>query len=208
MSDYLVGCLLPRICARVRAEAPAVKLVVKHPSAHNPFEPDPATDVQLLVCASSRPPPGFKLERQYHSPFVTVMRPDHPAAKAKMTLKLFLSLPFARVDTGLIGSSVLDDTLRMRGLSRNIVLGLPSLTGIIPIVKHTDLCAILPKAWAIIYTSPGEIAMSPLPMPEVEYTVDLISGSQYERDPGHRWLRQIIREETRILFGPDGGRLP
>jgi DNA-binding transcriptional LysR family regulator len=207
MSDYAVGCLLPRMCARVRAEAPGVKLIVHHPNQTNPFELDTVTDLQLLVCAPSRPPSGYKVEHLKRSPFMVVMRRDHPIAKAKMTPKLFLGLPLVRVDTGVSGRWILDDELARRGLSRNIVLNIPSLTGIIPILKHTDLCAILPKVWALLYSQPGDLAMSPLPMPGFDYTVDLVTGSRYERDPGHRWLRQIVREELRALYDPDGGRL-
>jgi DNA-binding transcriptional LysR family regulator len=207
MSDYAVGCLLPRMCARVMAEAPGVKLVIHHPDQINPFALDAVTDLQLLVCASSRPPPGYKVEHLKRSPFMVVMRRDHPVANAKMTLKLFLGLPFVRTDTGVSGRWVLDDELARRGLSRNIVLNIPSLTGIVPILKHTDLCAILPKAWALLYSQPGDLAMSRLPMAGFDYTVDLITGSRYERDPGHRWLRQIVREETHALYKSDGGRL-
>jgi DNA-binding transcriptional LysR family regulator len=84
---------------------------------------------------------------------------------------------------------------------------MPSLTGIIAILKHTDMCAILPKAWALLYSQPGDLALSPLPILGFDYTVDLISGSRYERDPGHRWLRQIVREEVHALYKSDGGRL-
>jgi DNA-binding transcriptional LysR family regulator len=30
LSDFLIGCLLPRVCARMRAEAPGVTLVAEH----------------------------------------------------------------------------------------------------------------------------------------------------------------------------------
>lgn len=184
MSDYAVGCLLPRVCTRVRAEAPSVKLTIHHPNQINPFELDAVTDLQLLVCANSRPPPGYKVEHLTRSPFMVAMRRDHPVAKAKMTLKRFLGLAFARVDTGVSGRWMLDDELARRGLSRNIALNMPSLTGVIPILKHTDLCAILPKSWALLYSQPGDLAMSPLPMLGFDYTIDLISGSRYERDLG------------------------
>src|SRR5437763_1899399 len=52
ISDYLVGCLLPRLCARVRAEAPLVTLRVSHPASPNGSQIDPDVAVQLFVISS------------------------------------------------------------------------------------------------------------------------------------------------------------
>ena len=43
LSDFLTGCLLPRLCARVRAEAPAIRLIVGHLEAEGRDRKKPAT---------------------------------------------------------------------------------------------------------------------------------------------------------------------
>src|SRR5438477_6490659 len=77
ISDYLVGCLLPRLCARVRAEAPLVTLRVSHPASPNGSQIDPDVDVQLFVSSRDPPKPGVRRERLFQDRFVVVLRRGH-----------------------------------------------------------------------------------------------------------------------------------
>ncbi len=207
ISDYLVGCLLPRLCARVRAEAPLVTLKVSHPASPNGSQVDPDVDVQLFVCSRDVPKPDVRRERLFEDHFVVVLRRGHPASRKKMTLRLFLELSFLKVEPPTIGSTMLEDALGKRGLARRVVLTIPSLTGVLPIIKHTDLCAMLPRAWLRLYAAPKDFATAPVPLPEMEFTVDLFSDPSRDQDPGHVWLRRLIQEEMRALHRPGGGRL-
>jgi DNA-binding transcriptional LysR family regulator len=207
VSDYLVGCLLPRVCARVRAEAPFVTLNVSHPASPDGAQIDPDVDVQLFVCSIASPKAGVRRERLFQDRFVVVLRSGHPAARKRMTLKLFLELSQLKVEPATIGSTMLDDELARRGLSRQVVLTVPSLTGVLPIIRHSDLCAILPKAWLRLYGAPKDFATAPVPLPEIEFTVDQFSDPSRDRDPGHSWLRRLIQEEMRALHQPRGGSL-
>jgi DNA-binding transcriptional LysR family regulator len=207
VSDYLVGCLLPRLCAHIRAEAPSVTLNVSHPASPSGSQVDPDVDIQLFVCNRAAPRPGVRCERLFEEPFFVVLRRGHPAARKTMTLELFLELPFLKVEHATIGSTMLDDALARRGLGRRVVLTLPSLTGVLPIIKRTDLCAILPKAWLRLYGAPQDFATATVPLPEMEFTVDQFSDPSRDEDPGHRWLRHLIQEEMRALHRPVGGSL-
>ncbi len=207
ISDYLVGCLLPRLCARVRAEAPLVTLKVSHPASPNGWQIDPDVDVQLFVCTRDIPKPGVRPERLFQDRFVVVMRRGHPASRKKLTLKRFLELPHLRVAHSTLGSTMVEDALARRGLARRVVVTLPSLTGVLPIIKHSDLCAMLPRAWLGLYGAPGDFATAPLPLPEIEFTVDQFTDPSRDQDPGHRWLCRLIRDEMRALHRRGGGRL-
>ena len=102
---------------------------------------------------------------------------------------------------------MLEDALAKRGLARRVVLTIPSLTGVLPIIKHTDLCALLPRAWLRLYAAPKDFATAPVPLPEMKFTVDLFSDPSRDQDPGHLWLRQLIQEEMQALHRRGGGRL-
>src|SRR5438105_8051441 len=207
VSDYLVGCLLPRLCARIRAEAPLVRLRVSHPVSPNGSKVDPDVDVQLFVCSRDLPSQGAKRECLFRDRFVVVLRRGHPAARKKMTLKLFLELSYLKVEHATIGSTMLEDALARRGLTRRVMLTIPSLSGVLPIIKHTDLCAMLPRAWLRLYGAPEHFATAPVPLPAIEFTVDQFSDPSRDQDPGHLWLRRLIHEEMRPLHQPGGGSL-
>jgi DNA-binding transcriptional LysR family regulator len=195
VSDYHTQCVLPRLCVRIRAEAPNVTLVVRELTEDRPGSDNPG-DIQLRVCASEW---GAQYrQRLWRSPFVVAMRASHPAAGRDMTLDLYLSLPHVAV-TG-VGARLVDAWLARQGLSRRIALTLPNFAGLVAIVQNSDLCAVLPETWVSLYSAHGSLATAPLPF-DVNYTIDLLWRVLDERDGGHRWLRELIADEVALVAG-------
>lgn len=194
VSDYHTQCVLPRVCVRIRAEAPNVTLLVRGLSEDQPGTDNPG-DIQLRVCAGDWGP-QYRQQRLWSSPFVVAMRPDHPAAGREMTLDLYLSL--SHVAVAGIGARLVDARLARQGLSRRIALTLPNLAGLAAIVQNSDLCAVLPKSWVGLYTVSDSLATAALPF-DIDYTIDLIWRVQDESDGGHRWLRELIINEVTLV---------
>jgi DNA-binding transcriptional LysR family regulator len=193
ISDYLVGWLLPSLLARIRAEAPQVSLAVSHHHSLDSLDPD--TDMHLLVCSNIVPKLGGKRERVFKDKFVIVFRRGHPAANQKMTLNLFLELPHMKVAHARSGSTLLDDALALRGLSRRIAAVLPSFSGVHSIIRNSDLCAVLPPSWLKIHGSTSDFSFSAMPISGFEFTVDLFTNCTERQDAGLQWLRNLIIEE-------------
>jgi DNA-binding transcriptional LysR family regulator len=201
ISDFMISCLLPRLCARVRADAPGVRLIVEQ-LPKNDEACDPG-DIQLRVAARLNGG-HYKIERIWRDPFVIAMRRDHPAAKLPMSFDRFLKLPYLDISSAIIDTSTLDEVLRARGVQRRASVTIPYAAGIIPILEHSDLCAILPRRWIDLYSAPRVLAKAPLPPPieNIEYAVDVVWQSGDERDGGHRWLRDVIAQEFAVLYAP------
>ena len=121
-------------------------------------------------------------------------------------MKLFLDLPHLKVVHTKTGSTILDDALARRGLSRRVAFILPSYSGILPIIKNTDICAVLPPSWLRIYGSPAEFSVSDMPISDFDFTVDQFSKSAQDQDAGLRWLRKLILEEFRLLRSAVAGQ--
>jgi DNA-binding transcriptional LysR family regulator len=200
LSDFMMDCLLPRLCARLRAEAPGVMLVVDHlpRDGSEAYEPG---DIQLRVDARV-PGPKFGRERIWRDPFVIAMRRRHPAAKSPISLDRFMELPYLDVSSVVIDTRTLDEFLESKGLTRRASVTIPSLSAVVPILQHSDLCAILPRRWVDLYSAPSRLATVPLPLDGIEYAVDMIWHSRDDRDAGHRWLRNLIVQEFAVLYAP------
>jgi len=206
ISDYLMACLVPRVCARVRAEAPKLSIAIHHPPVS--LLGDDSTDIQLMVGASAAPRSAdHKRERLLRDRFVVAMRHNHPASRKPMTREVFLGLPHLIVSNSVIGSTVLEEILVKQGWSGQAALTLPSVSGVIPIIRHTDLCAVLPAAWLRLYATPRSISVRPLPFSEIDFIVEQRWHRRNDRDPGLRWLRHLIRLEFEALHQSSGGRL-
>ena len=197
ISDYLVQCAVPRLCARVRAEAPNTTLIVDYLLGEGPGADNPG-DIQIRVCADDWGP-DYRHQRVLLNHFVVAMRRGHPAAGREMTLDLYLSLPHLTASS--VGARMIDDRLAREGLSRRIALTVPSLAAVISILEHSDLCALLPERWLKLYCEPGRLATAPAPIAGTEFTLDMIWRRQDEGDAGHRWLRKLIAEELTLVLG-------
>jgi DNA-binding transcriptional LysR family regulator len=201
-SDFMSDCLLPRLCARVRAEAPGVTLIVGQlPDAEeDPYAPG---DIQIRV-GSRVHAPDYRRKRIWRDPFSVAMRWDHPAKRGELTLDRFLELPFLDVSSAIVDRRSLDEVLRSRGATRRTAVTIPTLAGVVAILAHTDLCAVLPQRWVALYSAPSELTTVLLPMPlqGIEYAVDMIWHASDERNAGHRWLRRLIVEEFDVLYAP------
>ncbi len=197
MSDYLAVHLMAGVCARVRAEAPQVTLAMSYPSSPSGLDSD--ADLTLLICSKDGPRHGFKTDRLYQGRFVAALRRGHPAAKKKMTLNRLLGLSHLRADTSATSSTIVDDALARRGLSRNIAITIPCLSGLIVTLQRTDLCAVLPDAWLILHDANSNLVTSSVPLSGLDFTVDLVGSELIDQDPGLRWLAKIIKEEVKLL---------
>jgi DNA-binding transcriptional LysR family regulator len=81
-SAFMSDCLMPRLCARVRAEAPGIRLVVGQlPDDEDPYE---AGDLQIRVAARLHGP-DFRRQRIWRDSFVLAARHGHPAAAKELT---------------------------------------------------------------------------------------------------------------------------
>jgi DNA-binding transcriptional LysR family regulator len=203
MSDYLVAWLLPGLLARIRSEAPQVTLAVSHHHSLDTLDPD--TDIHLLICSNIVPKQGGKRERLFKDKFVVVFRKGHPVSNQKMTLKLFLELPHMKVAHSKNGSTILDDALANRGLSRRIAAVLPSYSGIHSVIKNSDLCAVLPPSWLKIHGSTSDFSFSAMPISDFEFTVDIFTNCTQRQDAGLQWLRKLILEEFRSVRSAAAG---
>ncbi len=205
VSDYLVGCILPRICVRARNEAPGVTLSVTDlPPSSGMREPG---EIELRVNVTGLAP---ELERKQllHDRYVLVMSSIHPAARGSMTHERLVGLSFVRIAEPSIGSRLVDDVLEREDLTRRVVLTVPSLVGVLTIVENSDLCAILPEQLITAYGSPNTLFNTSLPLTEIAYTVDIVWQSRDSADPGHRWLRGLIEDEFDSLYSGSGGNKP
>jgi len=197
ISDYLVQCAVPRLCARVRAEAPNTTLIVDYLHGDGPGSDNPG-DIQIRVCADDWGP-EYRQQRVLRNHFVVALRRDHPAAGKEMTRDLYLSLQ--HLTTSSVGARMIDERLARQGLARRIALTIPSLAAVIPVLENSDLCTLLPEQWIKHYCAPGRLATATPPIADSEFTLDMIWRRHDEGDAGHRWLRQLIVDEVVLVVG-------
>ena len=85
-----------------------------------------------------------------------------------------------------------DEALALKGLTRTIVVTVPSFTEAVTLAKNSDLIAqVSDRSTASFRDGVTPFAL-PVDLPD--FTVSLLWHPRMDADPAHRWLRACLRE--------------
>ena len=193
--------LLPLLAERLKTEAPGVDLRVHSASASSPTEALAAGSVDLALAVSPEPSEGFHAEVVFTTPFVSILRADHPEVGKRLSLKRFSEL--GHIVLGGPGS-VDPEIDRLLAASarpgkgspraRRAALTVPSLLPIPWLVARSDLVATVPALLLGLDREHLPLARHTPPVPIEPTTGSLVWHERTHHDPAHRWLRQVVKE--------------
>jgi DNA-binding transcriptional LysR family regulator len=192
VSEYVAPFLLPTLCSWLRRQAPRVRLSVGRFSADNSDGRIQPNEVHVRMASPDPPTAGCTGVRLLEDEFVVLMSRKHPEAGQRMTLAHYLGLPHVKVAATALGTNMIDDALARRGLRRNVVLTVPSWFEMRGVIANTDLVAAMPARWAHDLTFSEGCLWQKLPVDEVTFAVDMRWRTRDSRDPGRRWLCELI----------------
>ncbi|MCW0001380.1 LysR substrate-binding domain-containing protein [Pararhizobium sp. YC-54] len=121
------------------------------------------------------------------------MRSDHPdVASGPLTLDRFCALDHAIMShTGSVFRGATDEALERLGLSRRVIVSIPSFLILLDILRATDLIAVIPRR--LVAGADGLVLIDP-PLEIAGFTKTAAWHERTHRDPGHRWLRSLLFE--------------
>ena len=133
--------------------------------------------------------------------YACVLRAGHPMAGKRLTLKRFVELKHALIAVTGVGKGHVNMVLESQGLSRDIVLTVPSFLAAPMIVAQSDLVLTLPAKLADQFArSVGLLVMKP-PLELPDFDVSMLWHERRHHDPAHAWLRALIKAQTKPLDG-------
>lgn len=224
-SDYYIAGLFPRIMARIRHEAPQIRLWLRMFNDLNLVEELDRGTLHLVVGAFGRIPSRFRREPLNPVDMVWIMRRDHPAAAQPLTLEVLGRWPHVDIllsgrasaepaamqdQEGLERSFVtsdpthLDALLREAGLTRQVGATVPLILAAPPLVAVTDMIALVPRSIAEAYRETYGLALFDSPYPRVPTQIDMLSHNTYGAHPAVAWLRGMLHQAGREGSGGAG----
>ncbi len=193
MSDLGQIEFLPPLVERAQRSAPSVRLEAVALEVEDIGDALATGALDLAVGFLPGLGPPIRRQPLFRDPYVCLMRADHPAAGARLTKKAFLESSHALVSyKG--GHRVIEEALERAGLARKIALRVPHFTVVPMVLERTDLILTLPLRIARVYERQGAFRFLPPPVPIPAADVGAHWHERFERDPGNRWLREMIRE--------------
>ena len=193
MSDLGQIEFLPPLVERARRSAPGVRLEAVALEVEDIGDALAVGSLDLAVGFLPGLGPPVRRQPLFRDPYVCLMRADHPDIGKKLTRKQFLAASHALVSyKG--GHRVIEEALERAGLARKIALRVPHFTVVPMVLERTDLILILPSKVARVYQQRGKFKALPPPVQIPPADVAAHWHERFERDPGNRWLRELVME--------------
>ncbi|KAB5625747.1 LysR family transcriptional regulator [Pseudomonas putida] len=189
-TDYSASTILLPALARLRSAAPDTRLAVLDLQPAALVRQAELGEIDMAFHIVEQAPAELRQRSLFVERYVLVGRIDHPGLRRKPTLKQFCALEQVIVSPdggGFHGPT--DAALAAQGLARNVVLSVPHFMLLAAVLAGSDLVAMLPQR--LVVSDPRlKVVEAPLAVPGFEML--MLWPERVHRDPGHRWLRQVI----------------
>jgi DNA-binding transcriptional LysR family regulator len=200
--------IVPALVDRLQKEAPGVniKAIGFPPSDREVLLEEGKADLAIGYLPEIERP-VFYQQTLLSSPFVCVLRRNHPAVSdGRLTLESFCEMDHAIFGTQSLLETVYEPEFKRRGIQRRIALELAHLASAPTILSTTDLVSLVPEALGRIYCRDRRLQMVPPPLELTPHEVKQIWHRRVHQDAGHLWLRKLVA--TTLSDMKSGGIVP
>ncbi|MGB0893950.1 MAG: LysR family transcriptional regulator [Parashewanella sp.] len=133
--------------------------------------------------------------KQDHS--VCLARQDHPLFKKDWDLDSFLEYRHIQVVGGGTSKWLLDEVLAQQKIERNIAIEIPDFQGAIRLCESSDLLLCAPYLQVKDMIKNHRLKVLDIPLDLVPGAFFLLWNKHYEKDLGHKWLRELIIDKVK-----------
>ena len=203
MSDHVMALLLPTLATRLPQEAPNITLCARglQGLATDPVTASELSEVDLTIgafsayAATRAEPP--RCEVLYTDRWVCAVSDDNPEVGDEMSLELFSQLPHLEWQLKTPATQSHAEILyRSKGIHRQVCLVTDSFALLPSLVRGTRMVALVHERLAR-QVAGLKLLEPPLPIPEVQES--MYWTPSMDNDPGHLWLRELMRTIAQTL---------
>jgi DNA-binding transcriptional LysR family regulator len=151
-------------------------------------------DVDLVIGASNRSLENIQSDHLFDTRYVCAMRKDHPLAKPDLSVAEFAAADHLVISWSGDAASATDQALHQLGFTRRVAFTVNHFAPAVPIIKETDLIAILPTDYIDKHVARGELSITRTPVEVPHTSISMLWHKRQNRDAGLQWLRRHIKK--------------
>jgi DNA-binding transcriptional LysR family regulator len=193
MADMPGVAIVSQVFAGLARTAPGIKLSVRPwrgaDEALDALQRG-ATDLAVSVFMNLKEP--FHGRQMSRETFSVVARDGHPAL-ATLNLDTWLSYPHVLVSGSGNRSSPIDDSLAALGRTRTIGIVVPTFLMVPPLLRDSDLIALLPTR-AIAASAPEGLTIRPPPIPIDDFPLHVAWHRRRDHDLAVQHVAAVIEQ--------------
>jgi DNA-binding transcriptional LysR family regulator len=195
MTDHGSTILLPVLLQRIRKAAPDARLEVSAWRTQA-YEDVAAGRIDVALSAEAVPP-TLEYELIFNLDFVCLVGSAQPVRTRRFTLKEYLQLPHALVETLDGQQTMVDRPLAQLGVKRRVALRIPFFLPAIFAIAKTDLILTVPRRLAKITGSLAGLRIAEPPRAIKAFPYFMAWHSRLSTEPAHTWFRDQLRMVAR-----------
>lgn len=200
-TDHIELTLLPRLLARIRTDAPNMRMTSRRVSEL--FEL-PREDLERGLIdyaigpfsASSSPAESVNGCALYKDPLVCIMNAGNAPRSATLSLAQFMRLEHVVVCYPGEGAGVVDRALADHNVTRNKVLVVPHFASAAFAVAASNYVATVPQSLALALAVRLDLAVLTPPIPLPSMAIGLFWHARSNGEPASNWIRDQIVAAT------------
>lgn len=193
-SDHAELVVLPRLLRRLGRVAPGVRVEVRPWGLHEVPPLLARGEADLMLGFYDVVPPRHEHELLFEDAYTCIVRRNHPRVKKRLSLSTWLELEHVLVSQQRAAKGSVDRALESMGLSRKIGAQVSHFLLVPLLVARTDLVAAISESVAEAFATPLGLRRFSPPVSLPKGHVGQVWHEQMNADPGHRFLRETIRE--------------
>jgi len=151
-------------------------------------------DVDLVIGQSNRSLESICSDHLFDTSYVCAMRKGHPLAKKILTAEAFSLAQHLLVSLSGDSSSPTDQALQQLGLTRRVAFTVNNFSSAVPIIKESDLIAVLPTDLIHNHLACGELSITRPPVDIPHTSISMLWHKRQSADKGLIWLRKHIKQ--------------
>jgi DNA-binding transcriptional LysR family regulator len=196
-SDYVAGVFGASLQAIVAREAPQVTLRFADQGKEDVAAlREGRIDLDIGVIGSVGP--EIRVQTLVRDRFVAVVRCGHPLLKGRITARRFAAATHVSASRRGFNHGPIDQALAVQGLSRQVRFVVPGFHAAMLTAAASDIVAAVPLAIAEAAAALGlRISHFDLPVATPEVAIAQAWHPRFDKDAGHRWLRQTVHRTLR-----------
>ena len=197
-SDYVAGVFGAALQAIAAREAPQVTLRFADQGKEDVTAlREGRIDLDIGVLGSIGP--EIRMQTLLRDRFVAVVRRGHPLLKGRMSARRFAAAAHVSASRRGLSHGPIDDALAAQGLSRRVRFVVPGFHAAMLTAAASDIVAAVPLAVAATAVRLGlKVRYLDLPVATPAIVIAQAWHPRFDKDSGHRWLRQAVRKALTV----------
>jgi DNA-binding transcriptional LysR family regulator len=191
MTDHGSTILLPVLLQRIRKAAPDSRLEVSAWRTQA-YEDVAAGRIDVALSAEAVPA-TLEYELIFNLDFVCLVGSAQPVRTRRFTLKQYLQLPHALVETLDGQQTMVDRPLGQLGVKRRVALRIPFFIPAIFAIARTDLILTVPRKLAKIAAKIAGVRVVEPPREIKAFPYFMAWHPRLSEEPAHAWFREQLR---------------